>query len=168
MKKIVLSGVLLGILSSTLFGQSKIESDAFNNWIEESTHNRQLIGLGTNEGGVGVQYGVNTDFSFYGSDKTNFYTFLELSNNRIESAEGYDILENYGLKDLQVIPTLGLSVDTSSAKLGAFAEIKGRYNFGDSYGAEVSYKYFISKPTVGSGDTSETKGYIAAYLSYQF
>jgi hypothetical protein len=167
-KKFLAVSAFLSLLCTESFAQSKIENVAFTKWIESKTQTRQMLGIGLNEGGLGVQYGINTDFTFYGTEETNFYTFLELSNNRIEFAEGYDMLQNYGLKGIQFIPAVGISTDTSSAAIGFFTEVKLRWNFSDSFGAEVGYKYFIQKPTEGSGDTSNTKGYITSYISYQF
>lgn len=167
-KKILTVSIILSMFSIESFAQSRIENAAFSKWVEAKTQKRQMLGIGINEGGLGVQYGVNTNFSFYGTEESNFYTFLELSNNRIEFVEGYDMLQNYGLKDIQLIPAAGLSVDTSSSSIGFFVETKARWNFSDSFAAEVGYKYFLTKPTVGSGDTSDTKGYVTSYISYQF
>jgi len=81
---------------------------------------------------------------------------------------GYDLFQQYGFKNFQLIPEIGLSVDTSSAKIGSLSSLKLRYNITDSIGIGTGVKYFFNKPIENSGDDEDTKTYLFMYLSYQF
>ena len=167
MKKSLLVGLLV-FLSFTSLSASSIQEEAYNEWIQNKTENNQQIGIGFNENGLGIVYGVNTDFSFYGTNKSNLYSFIELSNDRIEMLFGYDLLQQYGFKNFQLIPEIGLSVDTSSAKIGSLSSLKLRYNITNDIGIGTGVKYFFNKPITNSGDNTDTKFYYFTYLSYQF
>ena len=94
---------------------------------------------------------------------------IEFTNNRLNFSEGYDIMQNNGLRGFQLIPYLGFSVDTSSSNLGTFTGIKAKYNINTELSLASSYKQYISKPIDGgSNDTSDKKGYVSIYAEYNF
>ena len=146
----------------------QVQESNFENWVEKNTKPKQYFGIGYNEEGLGISYGVNTSFGIYDTEETNFYSFVDYANNRITISEGYDVLNNQGLQGLQLIPFVGLSVDTSSAKVGTFVGIRTRYSVMENLGMTLGYKYYLSKPIEGSGDTKETKDYVFGTIDYQF
>lgn len=167
MKKNIIIFIVL-IVSVLNLNAKSLSDDAFNEWVSENSKSIQTFGLGYNEGGLGITYGVNVSPVLFDTKKSNFYTFIEISNNRLEFLEGYDLLRNYGLDGVQFIPSLGMSIDTSSAKMGFLYSTKLRYNFYDNYAISIGQRYFFYKPTTDSGDNSKDKNYLFGFIEYQF
>lgn len=175
--KIVLSTLLLSSVLSANdgWGESTYKKDDgynqtenYSNWVDKNTVNRKYFGMGYDEGGLGVTFGVNTNFGIYDTDETNFYTTIDFTNYRLTFTEGYDILQNNGLRNFQIIPFVGFSVDTRSSELGTFGGVKARYNVTTDWAISASYKHYFDKPLEGSADDKDDVDYFGLYGEYNF
>lgn len=180
--KIIKSVLSLALLTNVAFGyndgwdtpssnvDSGVQEQNYSDWVDTNTVNKKWFGVGYNEGSFGATFGVNTTLGIYSDESTNWYSIIDFSEYRLTFSQGYDLMQNYGVKGFQLIPFAGFSVDTSSAELGFFGGIRSRVNVYDNWGLSVGYKHYISKPTDGSSRDTEkdTKGYVFTNLEYRF
>lgn len=180
-KNLLKSMLILGLTTNLSFAyndgwdkpttevQNEVQERNYSNWVDTNTVNKKWFGVGYNEGGFGATFGVNTTLGIYSDEATNWYSIIDFSENRLTFSQGYDVMQNYGVKGFQIIPFAGFSVDTSSAELGVFAGVRSRVQVYDNWGVSLGYKQYLSKPTEGSRDTEEdTKGYVFSNVEYRF
>lgn len=148
---------------------SNNRSRNFSKWVDKNTIPKKYFGGGYSEGGPGITFGVNTDFGTMNQVDTNLYSMLEMNENRIEFMEGYDVMGNFGLRGFQVIPFLGISIDTSAADLGVFTGAKLRYSIVENWGVSAGMKFFLTKPSADeTEDPSSDKTYFFSTVEYQY
>lgn len=166
--KILLSSILL-LSTNSLFADDT-KDIVFDKWVDEITKPKVVLGAGYNEGNFGISFLVNTTLGLSNdeSGKTNSYLMVDLTQYRFGFAYGYDILNNKGLSGIQLIPFIGLSVDTTTSDVGYYTGIRTHAALANNFGAEIGYKYYLSKPIKDSPDTKDDKSYGFANITYQW
>ena len=142
MKKILF---LLFLLVSFSFSYEDYSDELFNKWVYENSYPTQNVAIGIDEGTLALQYQVNTNFGLMDVSRTNWYSNFIVNNYRAEFLEEYDIMDNKGFRNFQVMPFAGFGLDLSTADFSFITGIKTRYNIDREWGIEGSLKYFLIK-----------------------